>query len=78
MRAGSISLDLAAEAGGNVEAASRDKLARHDVTIIGANNLARSLPADASALFARNVYNFLSAFWTRRRASPCFRTTTSW
>ena len=38
---------------------------RHDVTIIGAGNLARSLPADASALFARNVYNFLSAFWDK-------------
>ena len=32
---------------------------KHGVTIIGATNLARSLAADASALFARNLYNFL-------------------
>jgi H+-translocating NAD(P) transhydrogenase subunit alpha len=25
--------------------------------------LARTLPADSSALFARNLYNFLAAFW---------------
>ena len=31
--------------------------------IIGAANLARSLAADSSALFARNLYNFLAAFW---------------
>jgi NAD(P) transhydrogenase subunit alpha len=40
------------------------------VTIIGASNLARSLPADASALFARNLYNFLSAFWDKEQARP--------
>ena len=38
---------------------------KHGVTIIGAANLARTLPADASALFARNLYNFLSAFWDK-------------
>ena len=35
------------------------------MTIIGATNLARSLAADSSALFARNLYNFLSAFWDK-------------
>ena len=67
MRAGSIIVDLAAEAGGNVEGCvAGERVRRHDVTIIGASNLARSLPADASALFARNVYNFLSAFWDKQ------------
>jgi NAD(P) transhydrogenase subunit alpha len=71
MRAGSIIVDLAAEAGGNVEGcASGERTRRHDVTIIGAGNLARSLPADASALFARNVYNFLSAFWDKEANRP--------
>jgi NAD(P) transhydrogenase subunit alpha len=37
------------------------------VTIIGASNLARTLAADASALFARNLYNFLSAFWDKEK-----------
>ena len=71
MRAGSIIVDLAAEAGGNVEGCvAGERVRRHDVTIIGAGNLARSLPADASALFARNVYNFLSAFWDQEAKRP--------
>jgi NAD(P) transhydrogenase subunit alpha len=71
MRPGSIIVDLAAEAGGNVEGCVAGEIVRrHDVTIIGAGNLARSLPADASALFARNVYNFLSAFWDKEAAKP--------
>ena len=41
---------------------------KHGVTIIGAANLARSLAADASALFARNLYNFLAAFWDKDQA----------
>src|SRR5687768_12534740 len=66
MRPGSVVVDLAAEAGGNVEGCvAGERVRRHDVTVIGASNLARSLAADASALFARNVYNFLSAFWDK-------------
>jgi NAD(P) transhydrogenase subunit alpha len=64
MRPGSVVVDMAADAGGNVEGTiAGENVERHGVTIIGAANLARSLPADASALFARNLYNFLSAFW---------------
>ncbi|MEO8547492.1 MAG: NAD(P) transhydrogenase subunit alpha [Sphingomicrobium sp.] len=71
MRPGSVVVDLAAEAGGNVEGCvSGESVRRHDVTIIGATNLARSLPADASALFARNVYSFLSAFWDKEVGKP--------
>ncbi|MBA2467135.1 MAG: NAD(P) transhydrogenase subunit alpha [Sphingomonas sp.] len=66
MRSGSVIVDLAAEAGGNVEGCvAGEQVRRHGVTIIGARNLARSLPADASALFARNLYNFLSVFWDK-------------
>ncbi|MEO6582290.1 MAG: NAD(P) transhydrogenase subunit alpha [Sphingomicrobium sp.] len=71
MRPGSIVVDLAVEAGGNVEGCvAGQSIQRHGVTIIGAGNLARSLPADASALFARNVYNFLSAFWEKDAGKP--------
>jgi len=71
MRPGSIVVDLAAEAGGNVEGCvAGESVRRHDVTIIGAANLARSLAADASALFARNLYNFLSAFWDQEAGKP--------
>jgi NAD(P) transhydrogenase subunit alpha len=71
MRRGSVIVDLAAEAGGNVEGTiNGETVERHGVTVIGASNLARSLAADASALFARNLYNFLSAFWDKEGGRP--------
>jgi NAD(P) transhydrogenase subunit alpha len=71
MRPGSVIVDLAADAGGNVEGTvSGKRVEQHGVTIIGESNLARSLAADASALFARNLYNFLSAFWDKEQGRP--------
>jgi len=71
MRPGSIIVDLAAEAGGNVEGAEAGRtVVRHGVSIIGAVQLARTLGADSSALFARNLYNFLSAFWDKEAGKP--------
>src|SRR4051812_18821970 len=71
MRPGSVIVDMAAAAGGNVEGtAAGETIRKHGVRIIGATNLARSLAADASALFARNLYNFLSAFWDKDQARP--------
>jgi proton-translocating NAD(P)+ transhydrogenase subunit alpha len=71
MRQGSVVVDLAADAGGNVEGCvAGENVGRHGVTIIGASNLARSLAADSSALFARNLFNFLSAFWDKDRGNP--------
>ena len=49
---------------------SGETVDKHGVRIIGAVNLARGLAADASALFARNLYNFLSAFWDKEQARP--------
>ena len=71
MRPGSVVVDLAASAGGNVEGTvAGESVVKHGVTIIGATNLARSLAADSSALFARNLYNFLSAFWDKDAGAP--------
>ena len=71
MRTGSVIVDLAADAGGNVEGTvNGERVVRHGVTIIGASNLARTLAADSSALFARNLYNFLSAFWDKEQGTP--------
>jgi H+-translocating NAD(P) transhydrogenase subunit alpha len=71
MRPGSVIVDLAADAGGNVDGTiGGQHVEKHGVTIIGASNLARSLAADASALFARNLYNFLSAFWDKEQGRP--------
>jgi NAD(P) transhydrogenase subunit alpha len=71
MRPGSVIVDLAADAGGNVEGCvAGERVQKHGVTIIGATNLARDLAADSSALFARNLFNFLSAFWDKEQAAP--------
>jgi NAD(P) transhydrogenase subunit alpha len=71
MRQGSVVVDLAADAGGNVEGCvPGENVVKHGVTIIGATNLARTLAADSSALFARNLFNFLSAFWDKDQARP--------
>ncbi|HMI41199.1 MAG TPA: NAD(P) transhydrogenase subunit alpha [Sphingomicrobium sp.] len=71
MRPGSVVIDLAAEAGGNVEGCvAGESVVRHGVTVVGARNLAAGLATDASALFARNLYNFLAAFWDKEAGKP--------
>ena len=70
MRPGSVIVVLAVEQGGNVEGAGVRRVAeagrvaeRHGVRIVGHKNVPSRLAADASALYARNLFNFLSAFW---------------
>jgi proton-translocating NAD(P)+ transhydrogenase subunit alpha len=61
MKPGSVIVDLAIEQGGNVEGAELDRIVvRNGVKIVGIPNLAATVPADASALYARNVINFLA------------------
>ncbi|UXC93703.1 MULTISPECIES: NAD(P) transhydrogenase subunit alpha [Sphingobium] len=71
MKPGSVIVDLAVEQGGNVEGAVLGEVVeRHGVKIVGHKNVPSRLAADASALFARNLYNFLSAFWNKDRNAP--------
>ena len=71
MKPGSVIFDLAVAQGGNVEGSVADQVVeRHGVTIIGYANTPAQLPADASALYARNLYNFLSAFWDKDQGRP--------
>ena len=62
MKPGSILVDLAVEQGGNVEGAELGRIVTtsNGVKIVGIPNLAATVPADASALYARNVLNFLA------------------
>ena len=71
MRPGSVIFDLAVAHGGNVEGSQPDRIVeRHGVRLIGFANTAGHLAADASALFSRNLYNFLSAFWDQDTGRP--------
>ncbi len=71
MKPGSVIFDLAAPQGGNVEGTVADEMVvKHGVAIIGYSNTPAQLPADASALFARNHFNFLNAFWDAEAGRP--------
>jgi H+-translocating NAD(P) transhydrogenase subunit alpha len=71
MKPGSVIVDLAVESGGNVEGAVLGENAIvHDVTIIGHRNVPSRLAADASALYSRNLYNFIAAFWDKDTKAP--------
>jgi NAD(P) transhydrogenase subunit alpha len=71
MKPGSVIFDLAVAQGGNVEGSVADEvIERHGVRIIGYANTPATLAADASALYARNLYNVLSAFWDKEQGKP--------
>jgi NAD(P) transhydrogenase subunit alpha len=61
MKPGSVIVDMAIEQGGNCPLTERDKIVvTHGVKLIGVSNLPALVPADASALYARNLLNFLA------------------
>ncbi|ALE17039.1 NAD(P) transhydrogenase alpha subunit [Altererythrobacter epoxidivorans] len=71
MKPGSVIFDLAVAQGGNVEGSVADQVVvKHGVKIVGYSNTPGHLAADASALFARNHFNFLSAFWDKEAGKP--------
>jgi len=61
MKPGSVLVDLAIENGGNVEGAKLNEVVTtaNGVTIVGHGNLPGRIAADASALYARNLFAFL-------------------
>ncbi len=60
MKAGSVIVDLAAAQGGNCPLTQADQIIEvHGVTIVGETNLPALVAADASALYARNVLDFV-------------------
>jgi H+-translocating NAD(P) transhydrogenase subunit alpha len=61
MSPGSVIVDLAAERGGNCELTKiAETIKVHGVTIIGAINLASTVPYHASQMYARNLMTFLT------------------
>src|SRR5512132_1108598 len=66
MKPGSVIVDLAAERGGNCPLTEAGKtVVKHGVTIVGETNLPALVAADASALYARNVLDFLKLVLTK-------------
>jgi NAD(P) transhydrogenase subunit alpha len=61
MKPGSVIVDMAVEAGGNCPLSEQGKIVvKHGVTLCGEDNLPALVAADASALYARNLLNFLN------------------
>jgi NAD(P) transhydrogenase subunit alpha len=61
MKLGSVIVDMAVENGGNVTGSEKGKvITKRDVTILGHENIAGRLATDASALYAKNLFNLLS------------------
>jgi NAD(P) transhydrogenase subunit alpha len=60
MKPGSVILDMAVEQGGNCALSELGKTVnKYGVHIIGTPNIPATVPADSSALYARNVLDFL-------------------
>ena len=69
MKPGSVIVDLAAPQGGNCPLTMPGQtVVRHGVTLVGETNLAALVAADASALYARNVLDFLKLIITKEGA----------
>jgi NAD(P) transhydrogenase subunit alpha len=61
MKPGSVIVDLAVEQGGNCPLSEKDQVVvKHGVTLVGYSNLAGMVAADASALYASNLLNFIN------------------
>jgi NAD(P) transhydrogenase subunit alpha len=67
MRSGSVIIDLAASTGGNTEyTKNNETLIEYGVKIIGNSNLFSLAAADASRLYAKNVFNFIKLLINER------------
>ena len=61
MATGSVVVDLAVEAGGKCPLSKLGQVVEHNgVKIIGFANVPGRVAKDASALYAKNIFNFLS------------------
>jgi NAD(P) transhydrogenase subunit alpha len=63
MKPGSVIVDLAVEAGGNCTLSEPGEVVEaHGVRIVGHRNVPSRIAVDASALYAKNLLNFITPF----------------
>lgn len=66
MKPGAVVIDLAASTGGNVFGVQNNAIIQlHGVTLVGNSQLASDMPADASKVYGKNVFNFLQLILTK-------------
>ncbi len=72
MRAGSVVVDIAADAGGNCGATVPGEIAHtaNGVKVLGWRNWPGRIPVAASNLYSRNLLTFLTTFWDKDAKAP--------
>jgi NAD(P) transhydrogenase subunit alpha len=72
MKPGSVIVDIASDAGGNVALTVPGEVITTEggVKILGHRNWPGRIPAAASALYARNLLTFLTTFWDKDAKAP--------
>jgi NAD(P) transhydrogenase subunit alpha len=66
MKPGSVIVDMAVEQGGNCPLSELGKtVVKHGVILVGQPNIAAFVPTDASALYARNLLDFMKLVITK-------------
>ena len=72
MRAGSVIVDIASDAGGNCAATKPGELTMttNGVKVLGWRNWPGRIPVAASNLYARNLLTFLTTFWDKDAKAP--------
>jgi NAD(P) transhydrogenase subunit alpha len=67
MKPGSVIVDMAVESGGNVEGSvpNENVVTPNGVKILGCTNIPATVAAEASALYSRNLLNFLSPMYDK-------------
>jgi NAD(P) transhydrogenase subunit alpha len=67
MRPGSVIVDLAVESGGNCAISQANEVVTaYGVKVVAYRNVPARLPQDASALYAKNLLNFVSLLWDKQ------------
>jgi NAD(P) transhydrogenase subunit alpha len=72
MKAGSVVVDLASDAGGNCEATKpgEEVTTENGVRVLGFNNWPGRIAVASSSLYSRNLLTFLSTFWDKEAKAP--------
>jgi NAD(P) transhydrogenase subunit alpha len=72
MKPGSVIVDIASDAGGNVAATKPGEMVvtANGVKILGWSNWPGRIAAASSALYARNLLTFLTTFWDKDAKAP--------
>jgi NAD(P) transhydrogenase subunit alpha len=75
MKPGSVIVDIAADAGGNcaLTVPGERTVTENGVTILGYRNWPSRIAVASSALYARNLLTFLTAFWNKEAKAPALK-----